>query len=70
MDAIVTIQVLDGKKPVGTIERAVEIHPDVAANINKNPAACANWILSEARNQSTFENSIIKKAANGAKESK
>ena len=69
MDAIVTIQVLDGKKPVGTIERAVEIHPDVAANISKNPAQSANWILSEVRNQTNFQNTILKKANDG-KESK
>lgn len=65
MDAIVTIQVLDGKKPVGTIERAVEIHPDVAANITSNPAQSASWILSEVRNQTNFQNTMLKKASDG-----
>lgn len=49
MDAIVIIQVLDGKKVIGTLEKAVEIHPTVANEIKDIPGVAGAWILEEAR---------------------
>lgn len=48
MDAIVTIQVLDGKKTIGTIEKAVEIHPTIANEIKDIPGVAGAWILTQA----------------------
>lgn len=49
MDAIVTIQILDGKKAVYSTETAVEIHPTIAAEITTYPDTAACWILGQAR---------------------
>lgn len=55
MDAIVTIQVLDGKKVIGTIEKAVEVHPTIANEIKDIPGVAGAWILGEARAKFTNE---------------
>jgi hypothetical protein len=55
MDAIVTIQILDGKKQVGTIEKAVEIHPTIANEIKETPGLAGAWILSQAKEKINAE---------------
>lgn len=55
MDAIVTIQVLDGKKVIGTLEKAVEIHPTIGNEIKDIPGIAGAWILGEARARFTDE---------------
>jgi hypothetical protein len=59
MDAIVTIQILDGKRAIGTIEKAVEIHPAISADIEQCPAIAANWILSQARERIQTEGAEV-----------
>lgn len=49
MDAIVTIQIFDGKKAVSSTETAIEIHPTIATDIAGCPDTAAAWILSQAR---------------------
>lgn len=68
MDAIVTIQVLDGKKTIGTIEKAVEIHPTIANEIKDIPGVAGAWILSQARERigadgAEWSKPSVKKAA-------